>query len=91
MEDQARCPPKCRNSLHIDIKIATEQAQKALTEAKERLIALATHTTETGGGVTVTRYWKAGAIDYKRITELKMLDLEQYRGASREEARITTT
>jgi hypothetical protein len=41
--------------------------------------------------VTVTRYWKSGPIDYKKIAELKVLDLEQYRGPQREETRITTT
>ncbi|MEO9161595.1 MAG: hypothetical protein ABI349_04230 [Casimicrobiaceae bacterium] len=39
--------------------------------------------------MTVTRYWKAGAIDYKKIPELKALELEAYRGAPREETRIS--
>ena len=72
-----------------DIKLAAEQAQKALTEAKERLEALATHISETGGGVTVTRFWKAGTIEYKKIPELGSVDLEQYRAPPRQETRIT--
>jgi putative phage-type endonuclease len=74
---------------YLDIKLAAEQAQKALSEAKERLAAMTAHTSESGGGVTVTRYWKAGAIEYKRIPELQALNLEQYRGEPREEVRIT--
>jgi hypothetical protein len=42
-------------------------------------------------GVTVIRYWKNGAVDYKRIPELQSLALEQYRAAPREETRVTTT
>ena len=55
---------------------------KALDEAKAKLVGLASHTSESGGGVSVTRYWKSGTIDYKKIPELKALDLEQYRGRS---------
>ena len=74
----------------IETKLFVDQAQSALAEAKDRLVALASHTSETGGGVTVTRYWKSGAIDYKKIPELKVIDLEQFRGAAREETRVTT-
>ena len=74
---------------YLDTKLFSDQAQKALGEAKDRLVALANHTSESGGGVSVTRYWKAGAIEYKKIPELKGLNLEQYRGAPREEVRVT--
>ena len=33
-------------------------------------------------------YWKNGTIDYKKIPELSTLDVEQYRGAGREEVRV---
>jgi hypothetical protein len=39
--------------------------------------------------VAVTRYWKSGVVDYKRIPELMAVNMEQYRGPSREEIRIT--
>ena len=74
---------------YLETKLFADQAQRALAEAKELLVALASHTSETGAGVTVTRYWKTGAIDYKKVPELKALDLEQYRGAPREETRVT--
>jgi putative phage-type endonuclease len=71
------------------VKLFADQAQVALAEAKDRLVALASHTSETGGGVTVSRYWKPGAIDYKKVPELKAIDLAQFRAASREETRVT--
>ena len=40
-------------------------------------------------GVTVTRFWKAGSVDYKKVVELKGVDLERYRGRGREEVRVT--
>jgi putative phage-type endonuclease len=76
---------------YLEMKLFADQAQDALSEAKDGLLALARHTSETGSGVTVTRYWKRAAIEYLKIAELKALDLEQYRGAPREETRITTT
>jgi putative phage-type endonuclease len=66
-----------------------DDAQRVLDEAKAQLIALATHTSEAGGGITVTRYWKKGAIEYKRVPELRGVDLEQYRGEPREETRVS--
>jgi len=43
-----------------------------------------------GAGVTVTRFWKAGSVDYKKVVELKGVDLSAYRGKAREEVRVTT-
>jgi putative phage-type endonuclease len=71
------------------LKEASEAASAELDAAKQRLVALAEHSSEQGSGVTVSRYWKAGSIDYKRVPELAGVDLEQYRGAAREEVRIT--
>ena len=78
-------------SEYVALKQAAETAAEQLDAAKDRLVELAGHTSETGGGVTVTRYWKAGSIEYRKIAELQSLDLEQYRGPQREETRITTT
>ena len=70
-------------------KRAAQASDEALERAKEALVALAAHPREQGAGVSVTRFWKAGAVDYKRVVELKGLDLEQYRGKGREEVRVT--
>jgi len=74
---------------YVEAKHAAETIAKKLDEAKAKLVGLASHTSESGGGIAVTRYWKSGAIDYKEIPELKVLDLDPYRGAPRAETRIT--
>lgn len=66
-----------------------EEAATKADKAKARLVDLTTHTRESGAGVTVTRYWKQGSIDYKRISALQGIDLELYRGQIREEVRVT--
>ena len=56
---------------YVEAKRAADAAAKALDEAKAQLVGLASHTSESGGGVSVTRYWKSGTIDYKKIPELR--------------------
>ena len=62
---------------------------RTLDDTKGRLIARASHSSEAGCGVTVTRHWRKGSIDYSKIDELTVKDLEPYRGAAREEIRIS--
>jgi hypothetical protein len=38
--------------------------------------------------VSVSRYWKAGNVEYKKVPELAGVDLDQYRSAGREESRV---
>ena len=71
------------------LKRALEAAEKAAEAAKGRLVGLASHSSETGCGVTVTRYWKAGNVDYKRLPQLCGVDLEQYRARGKEEVRVS--
>jgi hypothetical protein len=52
-------------------------------------VALAAHPREQGAGVSVTRYWKAGNVDYKKVPQLQGVDLDAYRGKAREEVRVT--
>jgi putative phage-type endonuclease len=73
---------------YLEAKRAADILTTALDEAKARLVGLAGHAKEEGGGLSVTRLWKRGAIDYKRVPELAGVDLEQYRGAAREEVRV---
>ena len=65
-----------------------DEAATTLDEAKTALLELATHPSETGGGVTVTRYWKQGAVDYKRVPQLESVELDNYRAEGRMETRI---
>jgi putative phage-type endonuclease len=66
-----------------------EAADAKLEEVRERLVALCQHPREQGAGVTVTRYWKNGSVEYKRVPELQGVDLDRYRGKGREEIRVT--
>lgn len=71
-------------------KRASDLADEAVAMVRESLLALAKHPKEQGAGVLVTRYWKAGNVDYKRVPELKGINLDAYRGKLREEVRVTT-
>jgi hypothetical protein len=73
----------------VQAKKVAEFADAALNAAKVELVGLAIHPKETGAGVSVTRFWKAGAVDYKKVRELEGVDLEPYRGKSREEIRVS--
>jgi hypothetical protein len=52
-------------------------------------VELASHVSESGFGVSVTRYFKQGNVDYKKVPALKGVDLNAYRGVVREEVRVT--
>ncbi len=70
-------------------KSVMDEAQAKADAAKAVLIGLTDHPRESGYGVSVTRYWKAGNIDYKKLPALAGVDLDLYRGAMREEVRVT--
>jgi putative phage-type endonuclease len=70
-------------------KRAADLADAEVANAREALVALAQHPKESGAGVSVTRFWKAGNVAYAKIPELQGLDLDKYRGKAREETRIS--
>lgn len=72
-------------------KAEADQAAARVEATRAALVALATHPKECGAGVSVTRFWKAGSVDYKKVVELRGVDLERYRGKAREEVRVTAT
>jgi len=72
-------------------KSVVDEAQAKADAAKAKLIELATHSRESGHGVSVSRYWKQGVVDYKKVPELAGVDLELYRGKMREEVRVTVS
>ena len=74
---------------YVSLKSASDALAEQLDAAKQRLVALTSHTSEQGFGVTVSRYLKTGSVDYKRVPQLVGVDLDQYRGAAREEVRVT--
>ena len=66
---------------------ADAQAER-LEAARQALVALAQHPREQGAGVSVTRFWKQGNVDYKKVPQLQGLDLNPYRGKARQEVRV---
>ena len=76
---------------YLAAKHQAEVATAALDEAKAALIALVSHPSESGAGISVSQFWKRGAVDYKKVPALKGVNLEPYRGASRIETRVTAS
>lgn len=74
---------------YIQAKAEADATAERLSAARGQLVSLAEHPSESGAGVQVTRSWKAGTVDYKKVPELRGVDLEQYRGTPRLESRIT--
>lgn len=74
----------------LKCKAASDEAQAKADEAKAKLISLTSHTRESGFGVSVTRFWKQGNVDYKKVPALQGVDLDNYRGKMREEVRVIT-
>lgn len=75
--------------IYRNAKRKVEEASATLDIARDGLVGLARHASESGAGVTVTRFWKQGSVDYKKVPELKPVDLDSYRGQGREEVRVT--
>lgn len=74
---------------YIASKTRVDAAEAELEAARQALIALADHPSVEGGGVILTRFWRAGSVDYRKVPQLTGVDLEAYRGTSRLETRIT--
>ena len=76
-------------SAYLKAKREADAASAELDQAKGALLKLTAGPMERGGGVQVTRYWKTGSVDYKKVPALAGVDLSPYRSPSREEVRIT--
>lgn len=72
-----------------EAKALADQAAERVEAARQALLALVKHPKESGAGVSVSRYWKQGNVDYKKVPALKGLDLTAWRGKAREEVRVT--
>ena len=75
--------------LYVEAKRKADEAAESLDRARERLVSLASHASESGHGVTVTRFFKQGNVEYKKIPQLKTVQLDDYRAAGRVEVRVT--
>jgi hypothetical protein len=65
------------------------RAQESAEAARRALIGLADHPRVAGAGVTVTRYWQDGRVNYAAIPELKGVQLGKYRSPKTQQVRIT--
>jgi hypothetical protein len=74
---------------YLEAKRAGDAADERLEAARKALVGLSAHPRETGGGVSVVRLWKQGAVSYAKIPELRGVELDRYRGQGREEVRVT--
>lgn len=74
---------------YLALKTEAEAVACKLDEAKSSLVELAKQPSESGFGVSVTRFWKQGSVDYKRVPELQGVNLEAYRKKGGFETRIT--
>jgi hypothetical protein len=72
-------------------KATLDIAKAELDKARAALLELADHPSVTGGGVTVTRFFKKGPIDYRRAATDAGADLEAYRKAGTSDTRITVS
>ena len=75
---------------YAQAKREADALAERLEAARQALVALAQHPREQGAGVSVTRYWKQGNVDYKKVPQLQGLDLSPYRGKARQEVRVMT-
>lgn len=69
-------------------KAAADAADNALKAARKRLEELAGGVSSIGAGVRLSVIERAGNVDYKKIPELKGVDLERYRGKPVKSVRI---
>lgn len=67
---------------------ALENAQSAEKAARERLQELAGERSAKGCGVSVSRFWRAGTVDYRKALPAD-IDIEQYRKQGSWQYRIT--
>jgi hypothetical protein len=72
-------------------KAALDVAKSRLDDAKSALVALANHPSVTGAGVTVTRFFRNGAVDYRKAATDAGADLEAYRKPGADDVRVTVS
>jgi hypothetical protein len=68
---------------------AAEKAKLALEKARFKLVLLAAGASAKGNGVSVTRFFRAGTINYGSIPELAGVALDDYRKPGEWQFRVT--
>jgi putative phage-type endonuclease len=74
---------------YLEFRTAQDELGAKLDEAKSRLVGLVSHAREEGGGLSVTRMWRRGNVDYKCVPQLSGVDLDAYRAPGRYDVRVT--
>ncbi len=74
---------------YAELKHQADGLAEQLENARQSLLYLAQHPRESGGGVTVTRYWRQGSVDYKKVPALRGVDLTAWRTGPRQEVRVS--
>lgn len=77
-DDEEFCAAALRYKIALAEKDAADERMEA---ARAELLALVSESTE-GAGLKITKSERKGNVDYKKIPELKGVDLEKYRGKS---------
>ena len=80
--------PKKRGAAKEAIRLSAFLKERGFP-AEVKMTDLNVAVMSKGNGVTVTRFWKSGNVDYKKIPELSVIDLDAYRAKGRFETRIT--
>lgn len=73
----------------LKAKEAAEKAALILEKKRWALMKLAGEASASGEGVSVTRYFRAGTIQYGQIAALQSVDLDAYRKSGTWEVRVT--
>lgn len=71
-------------------KNALDAAEEALETTKKELLKLCTHSKNLIGKLKITEVERAGNVDYKKIPELKDVNLEKYRNKPSKYWKIST-
>lgn len=74
---------------YVSAKLEADVCTAKMEEAKAALIGLSQAKKSHGAGVTVTKSFRKGAIDYAKVPQLKDVDLEPYRKKDTETTTIT--
>ena len=64
--------------VYAQAKRASDIADAELAAARNALVTLTNHPREQGAGVAMTRFWKTGNVEYKKVKVLQGLDLSSY-------------
>lgn len=71
------------------LKADDKKRKKRMEQIKDALVSMSETACSTGGGLTVEKCVRKGAIQFLEIPEVRDLDLEKYRGESVEYWKVT--